>query len=251
MPIQRPTAGERKLSAQTESIVDNLSKLWYGNTKEIEAAASFLEGALSSVAGIDVKENEVTINKIDVNGAITGKKGTRYTKTYPREDFKLFIESISGELGGAVSASEAVQIATSKLPQGRTAKGGTGSFVVAKPTGLTEKFGNYIENYLTNTEPLSQSEEKAESQLEGLLKPFGNFEIEQAGFGDNVTIKYPEKDLEIEIDLSEADAVQQIKNFLINNIAAFQEGVKIQETNINEALSGAGTTGGAAKFNKQ
>jgi len=241
MPIQRPTAGERTLRAQTESIVDNLSKLWYGNTKEIEAAASFLEGALSSVAGIDVKENEVTITKIDVNGAITGKKGTRYTKTYPREDFKLFIESISGELGGAVSASEAVQIATSKLPQGRTAKGGTGSFVVAKPTGLTEKFGNYIENYLTNTEPLSQSEEKAQSQLEGLLKPFGNFEIEQFGLGDNVEIRYPDKDLSLKIDLSDPDAVQQIKNFLVNNIAAFQEGVKVQETNINESLSGAGT----------
>jgi hypothetical protein len=241
MPIQTLTAGERTLRAQTERIVDNLSKLWYGNTQEIEAAASFLEGAISSVAGIDVKEKEVTITKIDINGAITGKKGTRYTKSYPRKDFKLFIESISGELGGAVSPSEAVQIATSKLPQGRTAKGGTGSFIVAKPTGLTEKFGSYIENYLTNIEPLSQSEEKAQSQLEGLLKPFGNFEIEQFGAGDYVEIKYPDKDLSLEVNLSEPDAVRQIKNFLVNNIAAYQEGVKVQETNINESLSGAGT----------
>ena len=178
---------------------------------------------------------------------MTGKKGKRYTKSYPREEFNAFIESISGELGGAVSASEAVQIATSKLPEGRTAKGGTGSFLVNKPMGLTEKFGNYIETYLTETLPLSKDEEEAQSQLEGLLKPFGNFEIEQFGFGDNITITYPTgkttAPLQLEVDLSDADAVRQIKNFLVNNYAFFKEGVAIQESNINEALSKAGTTG--------
>lgn len=247
MPAQTLSARERQLRGQAESAIDNIAKLWYGNTQEIEAAASFLEGVLPSVSGIDVKENEVTVTKIDINGAVTGKKGKRYTKSYPREEFKAFIESISGELGGAVSASEAVQIATSKLPEGRTAKGGTGSFLVDKPMGLVEKFGNYIETYLTETLPLSKDEEEAQSQLEGLLKPFGNFEIEQFGFGDNIKITYPTgkttAPLELEIDLDDADAVQQIKNFLVNNYSFFEEGVAIQESNINEALSGAGTTG--------
>lgn len=247
MPAQTLSARERQLRGQAESAIDNIAKLWYGNTQEIEAAASFLEGVLPSVSGIDVKENEVTVTKIDINGAVTGKKGKRYTKSYPREEFKAFIESISGELGGAVSASEAVQIATSKLPEGRTAKGGTGSFLVDKPMGLTEKFGEYIETYLTETLPLSKDEEEAQSQLEGLLKPFGNFEIEQFGFGDNIKITYPTgkttAPLELEIDLDDADAVQQIKNFLVNNYSFFEEGVAIQESNINEALSGAGTTG--------
>ena len=254
MPAQTLSARERQLRGQAESAIDNIAKLWYGNTQEIEAAASFLEGVLPSVSGIDVKENEVTVTKIDINGAVTGKKGKRYTKSYPREEFKAFIESISGELGGAVSASEAVQIATSKLPEGRTAKGGTGSFLVDKPMGLVEKFGNYIENYLTETLPLSKDEKEAKSQLEGLLKPFGNFEIEEAFIGDDrVKIIYPTgkttAPLELEVNLSDADAVRQIKNFLVNNYNFFQEGVGIQESNINEALSGA--TGGAAKFNKQ
>lgn len=253
MPAPTLSARERQLRGQAESAIDNIAKLWYGNTQEIEAAASFLEGVLPSVSGIDVKENEVTVTKIDINGAVTGKKGKRYTKSYPREEFKAFIESISGELGGAVSASEAVQIATSKLPEGRTAKGGTGSFLVDKPMGLTEKFGEYIETYLTETLPLSKDEDEAKSQLEGLLKPFGNFEIDTATFGNELTITYPTgkttAPLELEVDLDDADAVQQIKNFLINNISFFEEGVAIQESNINEALSGA--TGGAAKFNKQ
>lgn len=253
MPVQTLSARERQLRGQAESAIDNIAKLWYGTTQEIESAASFLEGVLPSVSGIDVKENEVTVTKIDIDGTVTGKKGKRYTKPYPREEFNTFIESISGELGGAVSASQAVQIATSKLPEGRTAKGGTGSFLVEKPMGLTEKFGNYIETYLTETLPLSKDEEEAQSQLEGLLKPFGNFEIEQFGFGDNIKITYPTgkttAPLELEVDLSDADAVQQIKNFLINNISFFEEGVAIQESNINESLSGA--TGGAAKFNKR
>jgi len=247
MPTQTLSARERQLRGQAESAIDNIAKLWYGTTQEIESAASFLEGVLPSVSGIDVKENEVTVTKIDTNGAITGKKGKRYTKSYPREDFNAFIESISGELGGAISASEAVQIATSKLPEGRTAKGGTGSFLVSKPKGLTEKFGTYIETYLTETLPLSKDEEDAQSQLEGLLKPFGNFEIEQFGLGDNIRITYPTgkttAPLQLEVDLDDADATQQIKNFLINNISFFGEGVAIQESNINEALSGARTTG--------
>ena len=247
MPVQTLSARERQLRGQAESAIDNIAKLWYGTTQEIESAASFLEGVLPSVSGINVKENEVTVTKIDINGAVTGKKGNRYTKSYPREEFNAFIESISGELGGAVSASEAVQIATSKLPEGRTAKGGTGSFLVDKPMGLTEKFGNYIETYLTETLPLSKDEDEAKSQLEGLLKPFGNFEIEQFGFGDNIKITYPTgkttAPLELEVNLSDADAVRQIKNFLVNNYAFFKEGVAIQESNINEALSKAGTTG--------
>ena len=34
--------------------------------------------------------------------------------------------------------------------------------------------------------------------------------------------------------MSDADAVQQIKNFLINNIAFFQEGVEVQEKMIDK-----------------
>lgn len=241
------TAAERRLKSQSESVVDNLAKLWYGNEKEIKAASQFLESALPDTVGIDVKENEVIVTKTDKDGSVTGVKNKRYTKAYPREDFNLFIESISAELGGAISSQEAISIANRMLPEGRTAKGGVGGFLVEKPAGLTENFGNYIETYLTQTEPLDQDETKAKAQLEGLLKPFGNFEIEEFGFGDNVRIKYPTgkkgEELELEVDLSDVNAVKQIKNWLVNNKTFFEEAIKIQEPNILEALSGAGTTG--------
>ena len=134
------------------------------------------------------------------------------------------------------------------LPEARAAKGGIGGFLVEKPAGLTENFGKYIETYLSETEPLDQNEKKAKAQLEGLLKPFGNFEIEEAFVGDDrITIKYPTgkkgEELELKINLSDVDAVSQIKNWLVNNKSFFEEAIKIQEPNILKALSGAGTTG--------
>ena len=241
------TAGERRLREQSKSVVDNLAKLWYGTSDEIKAASQFLESALPDTVGIDVKENEVIVTKTDKDGAVTGVKNKRYTKAYPREDFNLFIESISAELGGAISSKEALSIANRMLPEGRAAKGGIGGFLVEKPAGLTENFGKYIETYLSETEPLDQDETKAKAQLEGLLKPFGNFEIEEFGYGDNVRITYPTgkkgEELQLEVNLSDVDAVSQIKNWLVNNKGFFEEAIKIQEPNILEALSGAGTTG--------
>lgn len=242
------TAAERRIKGQAESVVDNLAKLWYGDEKEIKAASQFLESTLPDTVGIDVKENEVVVTKTDKDGSVTGVKNKRYNKTYPREDFNLFIESISAELGGAISSQEAISIANRMLPEGRTAKGGVGGFLIEQPAGLTENFGNYIENYLTTTEPLSQDENKAVSQLEGLLSPFGNFEIEEFfGGDDRVRITYPTgkkgEELQLEVNLSDADAVKQIKNWLVNNKTFFEEAIKIQEPNILRGLSGAGTTG--------
>ena len=128
------------------------------------------------------------------------------------------------------------------MPKGRTAKGGIGTFLIPEAASLPQKFGNYIETYLTETLPLSKDEKEAKSQLEGLLEPFGNFEIEEAFIGDDrVKITYPTgkttSPLELEVNLSDANAVQQIKNFLINNIAYFQEGVAVQEKMIDEGPS--------------
>ena len=236
---------ERLIRGQTESAIDNLAKLWYGTPQEIDSASKFLQGVISNLVGIDVQEDKVILTKTDKDGSRTGKKGGRYPVEYAREDFDLFIESIAGELGGTVSASEAVKIARGKLPKDRTAKGGIGTFLIPEAVGLPERFGNYIETYLTTTEPLSKDEDDAKSQLEGLLKPFGNFEIDTDTFGNELTITYPTgkttAPLELEVDLDDADAVQQIKNFLVNNLSFFEEGVAIQESNINEALSGAGT----------
>ncbi len=230
---------ERLLRGQSESAIDNLAKLWYGTTQEIDSASKFLQGVIPNLVGIDVQKDKVILTKTDKDGSRTGKKGGRYPVEYAREDFDLFIESIAGELGGTVSASEAVKIARSKLPKDRTVKGGIGTFLIPEAVGLPEKFGNYIETYLTETLPLSKDEEEAKSQLEGLLKPFGNFEIEEAYAGDDrVKITYPTgkttAPLELKVDLSDADAVQQIKNFLVNNIAYFQEGVAVQEKMIDK-----------------
>jgi hypothetical protein len=239
-PLPEKKSDREKLRrGQVESAVDNIAKLWYGTTQEIDAASKFLKGIIPNLVGIDVQENKVILTKTDKDGSATGDKGSRYPVEYAREDFNLFIESISGELGGNVSASEAVNIATKSLPTGRTAKGGIGTFLIPEAVGLPEKFGNYIETYLTETLPLSKDEEEAKSQLEGLLKPFGNFEIEEAYAGDDrVKITYPTgkttAPLELKVDLSDADAVQQIKNFLINNIAFFQEGVEVQEKMIDK-----------------
>ena len=239
-PLPEKKSDREKLRrGQVESAVDNIAKLWYGTTQEIDAASKFLKGIIPNLVGIDVQENKVILTKTDKDGSATGDKGSRYPVEYAREDFNLFIESISGELGGNVSASEAVNIATKSLPTGRTAKGGIGTFLIPEAVGLPEKFGNYIETYLTETLPLSKDEEEAKSQLEGLLKPFGNFEIEEAYACDyRVKITYPTgkttAPLELKVDLSDADAVQQIKNFLINNIAFFQEGVEVQEKMIDK-----------------
>ena len=245
MPQQTLSVRERFLRGQSESAIDNLAKLWYGTAQEIDSASKFLQGIIPNLVGIDVQEDKVILTKTDKDGSRTGKKGGRYPVEYARNDFDLFIESIAGELGGTVSASEAVRIAKSKLPKDRTGKGGIGTFLIPEAVGLPERFGNYIETYLTTTDPLSKDEEKAKSQLEGLLKPFGNFEIEEAYAGDDrVKITYPTgkttAPLQVEVDLSDADAVRQIKNFLVNNLSFFQEGVAIQESNINEALSRVG-----------
>ena len=95
-----------------------------------------------------------------------------YRLAQKNQIFYLFIESISAELGGAISSKEALSIANRMLPEGRAAKGGIGGFLVEKPAGLTENFGKYIETYLSETEPLDQDETKAKAQLEGLLKPY-------------------------------------------------------------------------------
>jgi len=241
-PLPEKKSDREKLRiGQVESAVDNIAKLWYGTTQEIDAASKFLKGIIPNLVGIDVQENKVILTKTDKDGSATGDKGSRYPVEYAREDFNLFIESISGELGGNVSASEAVNIATKSLPTGRTAKGGIGTFLIPEATGLTEKFGTYIETYLTETLPLSKDEDEAQSQLEGLLKPFGNFEIVTDTFGNELTIKYPtgkgKEDIELFIDLDDADAVSQIKNFLVNNIEYFQRGVEVQEKMIDEGPS--------------
>lgn len=241
-PLPEKKSDREKLRiGQVESAVDNIAKLWYGTTQEIDAASKFLKGIIPNLVGIDVQENKVILTKTDKDGSATGKKGSRYPVEYAREDFNLFIESISGELGGNVSASEAVNIATKSLPTGRTAKGGIGTFLIPEAASLPQKFSNYIETYLTTTEPLSKDETEAASQLEGLLKPFGNFEIDEFGFGDNIKITYPTGKttgpLELEVDLSGENAVKKIVNFLVNNIAYFQEGVAVQEKMIDEGPS--------------
>tara|TARA_R110000851_G_scaffold326762_1_gene495721 strand:- start:42 stop:1091 length:1050 start_codon:yes stop_codon:yes gene_type:complete len=247
---EKKSDSEKRREGQVESAVDNIAKLWYGTTQEIDAASKFLKGIIPNLVGIDVQENKVILTKTDKDGSATGDKGSRYPVEYAREDFNLFIESISGELGGNVSASEAVNMATKSLPTGRTAKGGIGTFLIPEATGLTQRFGNYVETYLTNFTPLSEKKDDAISQLEGLLKPFGNFEIVGDMFGNELTIKYPTGTkagvIEAFIDLDDTDKVQQIKNFLINNIEYFQRGVEVQEKMINE-----GPSKGAGKFNKQ
>ena len=238
---EKKSDSEKRRIGQVESAVDNIAKLWYGTTQEIDAASKFLKGIIPNLVGIDVQENKVILTKTDKDGSATGDKGSRYPVEYAREDFNLFIESISGELGGNVSASEAVNIATKSLPTGRTAKGGIGTFLIPEAASLPQKFSNYVETYLTTTEPLSKDETEAASQLEGLLKPFGNFEIEEFGYGDNITIKYPTgkktAPLELDVDLSDSNAVKKIVNFLVNNIAYFQEGVAVQEKMIDEGPS--------------
>lgn len=255
MPIEKKSDREKLRIGQVESAVDNIAKLWYGTTQEIDAASKFLKGIIPNLVGIDVQENKVILTKTDKDGSATGKKGSRYPVEYAREDFNLFIESISGELGGNVSASEAVNIATKSLPTGRTAKGGIGTFLIPEATGLTEKFGTYIETYLTETLPLSKDEDEAQSQLEGLLKPFGNFEIVTDTFGNELTITYPtgkgKENIELFIDLDDADAVRQIKNFLVNNIEYFQRGVEVQEKMIDEGPTKTQTKRNIAQIIKE
>jgi len=240
-----PSDTELRRKGQIQSLITNMSKLWYGNQKEIEAAIRSLISSApkQNIVGIDVQDNEVVIEKIDKDGTITQKgKGARYKTSYPREDFDLFIESISSELGGAVNSAEAIRIARNSLPKGRQEKGEKGVFNIPKQRTLTENFSDYITQYFTEIIPLSKDEEEAESQVRAFLLPFGDFTIEQTAPGrDRLEISFGEgrNKIQTTVDLSTEQALEELKSFLVNNLSFFQEGVRLQEDEMINKLAGS------------
>ncbi len=240
-----PSATELRRKGQIKSRIDNMSKLWYGTQKEIEAAIRSLISSApnKNIVGIDVQDNQVVIEKIDKDGTITQKgKGARYKTSYPREDFDLFIESISAELGGEVNSAEAIRIARNSLPKERQEKGGIGVFNIPKQRTLTENFSDYITQYFTETIPLSKDEEEAESQVRAFLLPFGDFTIEQTAPGrDRLEISFGEgrNKIQTTVDLSTEQALEELKSFLVNNLSFFQEGVRLQEDEMINKLAGS------------
>ena len=245
MPIDKPrqlSYTERRRGSQVKSVIDNISKLWYGNEKEIEAASRSLTSLVPAIVGIDVQDNEVIIEKIDKDGTVTQKgKGARYKTSYPRETFDLFIESISAELGGEVNSAEAIKIARRSLPKGREEKGDTGAFDIPKQKSLAQNFSDYITQYFTTTSPLNEDEDEAESQVRAFLLPFGDFTVDHTNFDgrDKLKISLGEGSRKIQttIDLSRNDRVGQLKSFLVNNLAFFQEAARLQENEMIEKLA--------------
>ena len=233
-----------------------MAKTWYGNVEQVEEGINFIKSLTGNqdIVGYDIQEDQIILEKIDTKGE-TGRKGRRYKlPPIPRgDDFEAYITSIASELGAKGSDLDAVVKAAMKsLPKdsegnplkrnidfGKDEKGVKKSgykYEISKQKGLTSKFTDYVSAKINISD--KPDDDITAQNLQSSLEALGTgIEVTSTGIINEVIKIAITPKISREFNLADTTVREDINAFLRNNIAQFEESLKVSEDKIDEFLN--------------